>query len=159
MGISASNDDPEHRFDLLIVDYGGVCIPSHSELISVGAEATVAVTPRPACVDVITNAQAAGIVVAVLSNEIDTSWADPFLHQVDHVVACADNRIFKPDRRAYQRVLMLTEIGAPRALFVDDEPDNVAGATAADLESMLFDTDHPDRCWTSISDRLGLNKN
>ena len=54
--------------------------------------------------------------VAVLSNELDDDTVEthPVLRAVDHVVAC-NTGIQKPDRRAFQRVLLLTGVGPEQA--------------------------------------------
>lgn len=101
-------------------------------------------------------ARAAGICVAILSNEIDGSWAASvaLLAEVDHIIACSDNGLLKPDRRAYQRALMVTGSSADQVLFVDDEPENVAGARAVGIEALLFDVDRAADCWAEIAERV-----
>ncbi len=144
------------RYDLLVLDYGGVCTMSQGELANRTAPMSLADAERVQCLPVVLAAQAAGITVAVLSNEIDRSWAEqsPVLAQVDHVLPCADNGIMKPDRRAYQRVLLITGCTADRALFVDDDADNVRGAQGAGLATLLFDTSDPAASWAQIEQSI-----
>ena len=147
---------------VLLLDYGGVCTPSTREFIAAqdqdGCPSLVAAqdATRPECRSVVARARAAGICVAILSNEIDRSWAAsvPLLAEVDHIIACSDNGLLKPDRRAYQRALMVTGSSADQVLFVDDEPDNVAGARAVGIEALLFDVDRAADCWAEIADRV-----
>ncbi len=149
---------------VLLLDYGGVCTPSPSEFVAAqrqdGGSSLSAPREvmRPECRSVVTQAKAAGICVAILSNEINPKWADSveLLASVDHIIACSDNGVLKPDRRAYQRVLMVTGSSAEQVLFVDDEPDNVAGARAVGMEVLLFDTDRAAGCWDEIAQRLKL---
>jgi len=150
---------------VLLLDYGGVCTPSPEEFVAALGQdqdfSPVAIhdITRPECHSVVTQARTAGICVAILSNEINPKWADSveLLASVDHIIACSDNGVLKPDRRAYQRALMLTDSSAEQVLFVDDEPDNVAGARAVGIEALLFDTDRAADCWAEIAQRLELS--
>jgi putative hydrolase of the HAD superfamily len=141
---------PPRRYDLLVLDYGGVCTMSHRELVD-SPSGTLDIE-RSECVPVVLAAQAIGMQVAVLSNEIDRAWIEhsAVLSQVDHVIPCGDNGVFKPDRRAYQRALLVSRCTAERALFVDDDLDNVRGAQGAGLASMLFDATDPVAAWSLI---------
>lgn len=147
MGTENSSD---RTFDLLVLDYGGVCTLSHAEFLDHASFDTAG--DRPRSLAAIADAQAAGVTVVVLSNEIDQSWItnSKVLSQVDHVMACADNRIFKPDRRAFQRAALITGCAAERTLVVDDEIDNVRGAQAAGMSALLFDTANPEDSWEAV---------
>jgi len=141
--------------ELLILDFAGVCTPSAAELIATnttGAEIKI----RPECEELVSAAQVAGIVVVILSNEISHDWVDsvPVLSQVDHVVACSDNNIYKPDRRAFQRCLLLTETTAERTLVVDDSPDNITVAASLGMQTVLFDTANLEVSWNAIAEAL-----
>lgn len=137
--------------ELLILDFAGVCTPSASELIADGSSPS-SIAIRPECEAIVNAAQASGITVAVLSNEISTDWicSVPFLEVVDHVVACSDNKIYKPDRRAFQRVLLLTGTEAEHTLVVDDEVDNISVATSLGMRALHFDTDDVDGSWRRV---------
>ena len=139
-------------YDLLVLDYGGVCTMSHRELVGAGLQTDRFNAERSECLRVVLAAQALGMQVAVLSNEIDRAWVEQstLLAQVDHVLACSDNGILKPDRRAYQRALLISRCAPERTLFVDDEVDNVRGAQGAGLATMLFDTGDPVGSWSAI---------
>ena len=141
--------------ELLILDFAGVCTPSASELITSGSD-TSAISIRPECEAVVSAAQAAGITVAILSNEISRDWADdvPLLSTVDHVVACSDNNIFKPDRRAFQRCLLLTGAEAERTLVVDDSSDNITVASSLGMQTVLFDASDPTASWQEVRDAI-----
>ena len=140
-------------FDLLLLDYGGVCTPSHDEYLAGTANEV-----RPECLAVVSAARDAGVVVAILSNELASEWIErnPVLREADHVISCSDNRIYKPDRRAYQRVLLVTGASADRTLYVDDEPDNIAGASGVGMETMHFDPVDAAGGWSRIASRLGI---
>jgi len=144
--------DADRMFDLLVLDYAGVCTLSTSEFLANASMEPEALGERVRSVSVIRNAQLAGLRVVVLSNEIDRSWiaGSPVLSQVDHVLACSDNGIYKPDRRAFQRALLATQCQPARALAVDDDPANIRGAQAAGLATLLFDVSNPDASWLRI---------
>jgi putative hydrolase of the HAD superfamily len=151
-----SPDAPlQRRFDLLVLDYGGVCTLSHRELAD-GPVVDPVNAERDESLRAVLAAQAAGLKVVILSNEVDRAWAEhsPVLAQVDHILPCTDNGILKPDRRAYQRALLVTGCRADRSLFVDDEIDNVRGAQAAGLEAILFDITDPTASWHEIREAL-----
>ena len=155
-------NDTRGDIRVLLLDYGGVCTPSTREFVAAqdphGCSPVVAEqdTTRPECRSVGARARAAGICVAILSNEIDRRWAAsvPLLAEVDHIIACSDNGLLKPDRRAYQRALMVTGSSADQVFFVDDEPENVVGARAVGIEAMLFDADRAAECWSEIAERV-----
>ena len=139
-------------YDLLILDYGGVCTMSHHELVEAAVPSDRFNAERHECLPFVLAVQALEIQVAVLSNEIDREWVkqSSVLACVDHVIACSDNGIYKPDRRAYQRALLVSRCVPERALFVDDEIDNVRGAQGAGLAAMLFDTLDAVASWAAI---------
>jgi len=141
--------------ELLILDFAGVCTPSAAELITSGS-GTSAISIRPECEAVVRAAQASGITLAILSNEISRDWADnvPLLSTVDHVVACSDNNIFKPDRRAFQRCLLLTGAEAERTLVVDDSSDNITVASSLGMKTVRFDSTNPEESWREVTEAL-----
>jgi len=143
------------EFDLLLLDYGGVCTPSHGEYL---ATTDPIDDVRPAALSVVEAAQANGLQVAILSNELDPNRSTPnsLLQVAGHVICGSDNKIFKPDRRAYQRALLLAGCEADRTFYVDDEPDNVAGAEALGMTAVLFDPTNALAQWEGIATRVGL---
>lgn len=146
--------------ELLILDFAGVCTPSVSARISAGGRAASEISVRDGCEELVRSAQRSGVVVVILSNEISLDWIDtmPLLGIVDHVVACSDNKIFKPDRRAFQRCLLLTGVDADHTLVVDDESDNIAVADSLGMHTVLFDEADPARSWTQVADELSKPK-
>ncbi|MEO1060576.1 MAG: HAD-IA family hydrolase [Actinomycetota bacterium] len=128
-------------YELLVLDVGGVCVDRAGR-------------SDPAATELVDAARERGIVVAVLSNELDEASADA-LPPVDHVVAC-NTGIQKPDRRAFQRVLLLTGTDAAAALVVDDSADNVRGAEAAGAAALHFDPDDRSASWAAVRAALGL---
>jgi 2-haloacid dehalogenase len=137
---------------LLILDFSGVCTRSPAEIVERPDEPV----ERAGAIELVRAARAAGVTTAILSNELDPAWIDahPVLGEVDHVVACSDNRIFKPDRRAFQRCLFLSGASANATVVVDDETDNVNAAAALGMDAVLFDTSDPATSWQQVRERV-----
>ncbi|MGI9607874.1 MAG: HAD-IA family hydrolase [Acidimicrobiales bacterium] len=146
---------------LLVLDFEGVCTLGAAELVAAsrGAVArSLADSIRPECPPIVRAAQTSGVAVVVLSNEISATWATsvPFLAEVDHVIACTDNGILKPDRRAFERVTLMTGVDAESVLVVDDNADNIHVAASLGMHTITFDTTAPTDSWERVGDRLGL---
>lgn len=141
--------------ELLVLDFAGVCTLAPSEL---NAPVLLAESVRPQCVEVVKAAQTAGITVAILSNEVSREWAEsvPLLRQVDHVIACTDNGILKPDRRAFERALYVSGKTAEATLLVDDHEDNVRVAASIGIQTVHFDVADADRSWKQVAQLLEL---
>ena len=152
VGTMAIDADAQHHDDgsgdrpaLLILDFDGVCFDRSRHEID------------PDAVALVGDAQRHGILVAVLSSELDdtTIATTPLLDEVDHTVVCTTG-IQKPDRRAFQRVMLLTGIDAHRTVVVDDSEVNVRGAAAAGATAIAFDVDDRAASWTSVRRAAGL---
>lgn len=104
---------------------------------------------RPEALAAIDATRQAGWALAILSNELDLFYgADfrdrlPFLAQFDVIVDATYTGILKPDPRAYAEVLARLDLPAAACVFLDDQPKNVAGGTAAGLISIRFDVTAP----------------
>lgn len=143
--------------ELLILDFAGVCSPSAAQLIASGESPTPEIVVDDACVNLVQRVQHRGVIVAILSNEISPDWSTsvPLLSTVDHVVACSDNNIYKPDRRAFQRCLLLTGSAAERTLVVDDEADNITVAASLGMLTVLFNPSDAEESWIRVGEALG----
>ncbi len=117
---------------------------------------------RPECTAVVAAAQAAGFGVSVLTNDLrafhgpDWEKEISLLQRVDVIVDCSDTNVLKPDPRAYQRAVDLTDTDPGRMLFVDDQPTNVEGAIAFGIETLWFDVANPVESWNAVTSRLEL---
>lgn len=113
---------------------------------------------RHGVADLVADACAARITVVILSNDLprDALEHHLVLRRVHHVVSLANAAIRKPDRRAFQRALLVAGATADRALVVDDAPTNVAGARAADIAAILFDVTDPAASLLAVREALGL---
>ncbi len=117
---------------------------------------------RPETRALMHDARAAGIRVAMLSNDLDllhgpeTRARVAALREADAIVDGARTGILMPDPRAYR--LCLDELGvAPEeAVFVDCQARHVDGARAAGLISIEFDVTRPAASCDATRALLGL---
>ncbi|MFW2383323.1 MAG: HAD-IA family hydrolase [Acidimicrobiales bacterium] len=141
---------------LLVLDFDGVCTYNHREIVSHPIDVTkLENLIRPGVSDLVTAAQDAGVIVAILSNDLPSSWIGELdiLKQVDHVFLGSDNGIYKPDRRAFQRCLVVTGVSPECTVVVDDHVDNVNVAATLGMTAFLFDDDF---VWAPVREALGV---
>ncbi|TAV42076.1 HAD family hydrolase (plasmid) [Rhizobium leguminosarum] len=125
-----------------------------------GADADLAL--RPEAADAITRAKAAGLRLAILSNELDLFYGVefrkrfPLIDLFDVIVDATYTKILKPDARAYEQVI--AEVGLPReaCVFVDDQLKNIEGAAAVKLPNVHFDVTRPADGYARALSMLGL---
>ena len=117
---------------------------------------------RPEFLDTIAAARAAGLRLAVLSNELDLFYgADfrgklPFLQQFEAIVDATYTGILKPDPRAYRLVLDQLGLAAGDCVFVDDQDRNVRGAQAVGLRTVAFDVTDPAGSYARVRAAAGI---
>lgn len=117
---------------------------------------------RPEARDAITRAKAAGLKLAILSNELDLFYGVefrrrfPLIGMFDVIVDATYTGILKPDPRAYE--LVIAELGLPRdaCVFVDDQLKNIEGAAAVNLPNVHFDVTRPADGYARALSMLGL---
>lgn len=125
-----------------------------------GADAELVL--RPEARDAITRAKAAGLKLAILSNELDLFYGIefrkrfPLIDLFDIIVDATYTGILKPDPRAYE--LVISQIGLPRTdcVFVDDQKKNIEGAEAVRLPHVHFDVTRPAEGYARALAMLGL---
>ncbi len=125
-----------------------------------GADAELVL--RPEARDAITRAKAAGLRLAILSNELDLFYGIefrkrfPLIDLFDIIVDATYTGILKPDPRAYEQVL--AEVGLDRAdcVFVDDQKKNIEGAEAVGLPYVHFDVTRPADSYAQALKMLGI---
>ncbi len=139
------------RIRLVVLDFDGVCTPSAGEFI--GSE-TALPTIRPELGSVVRELRARETDIVLLSNEFDRAWISEIdgLPEFDHILVGSDNNIFKPDRRAFQRALYVTETEPARCLVVDDDLANVTVAASIGCQAVHFDTTEVERSWRTLLD-------
>jgi len=105
---------------------------------------------RPEAEAAIDRAAAAGVRLAILSNELDLFYgADfraklPLLDRFETIVDATYTGILKPDPRAYGLCLQALDLPAGACVFVDDQARNVEGARQAGLTAVAFDVLNPE---------------
>lgn len=117
---------------------------------------------RPEAAAAVDCAAAAGVRLAILSNELDLFYgADfrrrlPLLQRFELIVDGTHTGILKPDPRAYAAVTAGLGLPAAACVFVDDQPRNVAGGLAAGMDAVAFDVTHSAASFAQVLRRLGL---
>ncbi|MBN9056011.1 MAG: HAD-IA family hydrolase [Rhizobiales bacterium] len=117
---------------------------------------------RPQARDAVLKAKAAGLRLAILSNELDLFYGAafrkrfPLIDLFDVIVDATYTGILKPDPRAYEQVL--AELGLDRAdcVFVDDQKKNIEGAQAVNLPHVHFDVTRPAESYAQALKMLGI---
>jgi putative hydrolase of the HAD superfamily len=92
--------------------------------------------------------------VAFLSREVVARSG--FLSSFDVLLDESETGLAKPDPRAYEQAAAAMGVGPGRIVFVDDDPANVAGATAAGMIGVHFDIADPAGSFDLVRRRLGL---
>ncbi|MCW1954783.1 MAG: HAD-IA family hydrolase [Roseobacter sp.] len=119
---------------------------------------------RPEFRAAIAACKAAGIRLAVLSNELDLFYgADfreklPFLADFEVIIDATYTGILKPDPRAYEAVLDALALPASACVFVDDQMRNIKGAEALGLPAVHFDVMDPTRSYSEALRLLDLER-
>ena len=119
---------------------------------------------RPEFRTTIAACKAAGVRLAILSNELDLFYGSdfreklPFLKDFEVIVDATYTGILKPDARAYEQVLQ--ELGLPAAdcVFVDDQLRNIKGAEALSLPAVHFDVMAPSQSYAEALRLLDLER-
>lgn len=107
---------------------------------------------RPEIVDLVHRVKAHGGLVGILSNELELFYGAEALSEIrllsefDVLVDATHTEILKPDPRAYHLVLDRLGVKADAAVFLDDQPRNVAGGLEVGLHAMYFDVTDPAGC-------------
>lgn len=146
------------KYELLILDFVGVCTAPLADLAQTADHTNPAVPVHQWAESVIRSARAANIAVVVLSNDLPESTieATPLLAATDATISLADSAITKPDRRAFQRVMLAQQVSADRTLIVDDSLENIHGAQSTGATTLHFDPSTPHHSWKAVQTELGL---
>ncbi len=117
---------------------------------------------RPEAAALVADAQAAGIPVGALTNDLRAFHGEgamarhPALLGLDVVVDASVTGILKPDLRAYAIAAEALGLPAPSIVFVDDMPANVDAARAAGMIALLLDLADPAEVFGRARKELGL---
>jgi len=117
---------------------------------------------RPETAALVRQAQAAGIRLAILSNELDLFYGRglrerlPLLEAFERIDDATYTGVLKPDPQAYLGSLQALGLQAEEAVFVDDQPRNVEGARRLGIPTVAFDVTHPAASCEEARQLLGL---
>jgi putative hydrolase of the HAD superfamily len=117
---------------------------------------------RPETVALIETARAAGIRLAILSNELDLFYGPSLrqrlgcLRHFELIVDATYTGCLKPDAQAYAQCLHGLQLPAAQTVFVDDQVRNVQGARDAGLHAVWFDVRCPQRACDEAARLLAL---
>jgi len=96
--------------------------------------------PLPGAAELVAQTRAS-VATGCFSNTNALHWHDhisawPLAGLFDHRFLSFELGLLKPDTAAFAHVAQLLEVPAERVLFLDDNPMNVAGATAAGFQAV-----------------------
>jgi putative hydrolase of the HAD superfamily len=117
---------------------------------------------RPETLALMQEAHAAGLTLAILSNELDLFYGAALrqrmaaLRDVQLIVDATYTGILKPDARAYALCTQLLRLAPGECVFVDDQPRNVDGAAAFGMVALRFDVTKPQASCDEARRALGL---
>jgi len=104
---------------------------------------------RPETLALIETAHAAGVKLAILSNELDLFYGKALrerlscLRHFEVIVDATYTGILKPDPRAYAMATDALGLPAGDCVFVDDQQRNIEGARQVGLPCVQFDVARP----------------
>ena len=105
---------------------------------------------RPETAALVREAQAAGIRLAILSNELDLFYGRslrerlPLMQTFEHIHDATYTGVLKPDPQAYLGCLQALDLSPDQAVFVDDQARNVEGARHLGIPTVAFDVTRPE---------------
>ena len=65
----------------------------------------------------------------------------PILAELDQLVLSADYKLAKPHRATFENLFAVCDIRPEESIFIDDNPNNIAGAKACGMMGYCFDGD------------------
>lgn len=134
-------------------------------LVRKARAADPAAAVRPEADRAVRAAHAAGVRLAILSNELDLFYGPdfrarlPLLDLFETIVDATHTAILKPDPRAYDAVLDALDLAPAQCIFVDDQRRNVDGAVARGLRAVHFDVRRPAESCAETLEHFGLTLN
>lgn len=117
---------------------------------------------RPEAARAVHVASAAGVRLAILSNELDLFYGAefrnrlPLLSLFEVIVDATYTGILKPDPLAYAAITDALELPAEACVFVDDQKRNVDGAMAVGMRTVHFDVREPGPSFAGALGQFGL---
>lgn len=132
------------------------------EFVQRARGAEPALVLRPEARDAILKAKAAGLQLAILSNELDLFYGIefrkrfPLIELFDVIIDATYTQILKPDPQAYSLCLDALKLQPADCVFVDDQLKNVEGAMACGIPTVHFDVTHPGKSYAEALALLGI---
>lgn len=118
---------------------------------------------RPGASTLLADAQRASIPVGLLTNDLttfhDAQWVERMtvLSRFDCVVDGKADGVMKPDAAAYHLICQRMNIAPTSAVFIDDQPVNLAGAQAVGMTPVHLDPRSPEDAFNHARELLGLS--
>ena len=125
-----------------------------------GAEPARVIRPETAAL--VHDTQAAGIRLAILSNELDLFYGRslrerlPLLDAFERIIDATYTGVLKPDPQAYLGCLQALGLAPDEVVFVDDQVRNVEGARRLGIATVPFDVTRPEASCHAVRGLLGL---
>lgn len=119
---------------------------------------------RPEFLATLARVKAAGVTVAILSNELDLFYGPALrkrlsiLPQIDLIHDATYTKMLKPAAGAY--VALIAELGVTSrdCVFVDDQHRNIFGAQSVGMQTVHFDVMDPAASYAEAERLLGMNE-
>jgi len=117
---------------------------------------------RPEMRQLIATARARGVLLGILSNELELFYGAEFLgrmgviEEFDAVIDATHTGVLKPDSRAYAEAAARMRLAIGDILFVDDQFRNIAGAVKAGMQTQHFELRDVPGSFAAIRARLRL---
>lgn len=118
---------------------------------------------RPEAIQAIQIVKAAGLQLAIISNELDLFYGFGFsqklslLKNFDVIEDATYTKVLKPDPQAYLSCLASLQLAATECVFVDDQMKNINGAKQVGLHTVHFDVKNPVLSFEQALNFLGLS--
>lgn len=119
---------------------------------------------RPETLALMRDARAAGLRLAILSNELDLFYGAALrqrmaaLRDVELIVDATYTGILKPDARAYALCTQQLGVAPGECVFVDDQMRNVDGAAAVGMVAVWFDVTRSQQSCDEARRQLALQQ-
>jgi putative hydrolase of the HAD superfamily len=117
---------------------------------------------RPEFHAAISKAKPAGVLLGILSNELDLFYGAgfremlPFLADFNAIVDATHTNILKPEPKSYASICAALGVPADVCVFVDDQLKNIEGALAFGMTAVHFDVTNPQASYMRALSQLGL---
>ena len=118
---------------------------------------------RPEIESLVRDAKAQGMVVGILSNELELFYGAEVLGQIeiisemDFIVDATHTKVLKPKPEAYQFALDKLDCEVSEIVFVDDQLRNVVGGEAVGMQVVHFDITDVEGSIVIVREKLGFH--